>query len=166
MRAGPCWLAVLVSGAYLGGAADISSYGPGPAPAGKGSSDSELLLAWPLAANLGWNRTLPMCGEGRKWNQSIVDLAKVDDYKRACYCRRVAWLTCGPNAIMNCCKYIMLLAPMDPTGGVIMTVWNPSTSPFLVEVASSMRHVVLALPQTKLFLSFVYFFIYRTVAKY
>eukprot|EP00884_Botryococcus_braunii_P008568 jgi/Botrbrau1/17712/Bobra.0166s0134.1 len=85
-----CWLAVLASGAYLGVVLGISSNRPCPAPAGNRSSDSELLLGWPLAARLGWNRTLPMCGADRKWNHSMVEMAKIEDYKKACYCTRVA----------------------------------------------------------------------------
>eukprot|EP00884_Botryococcus_braunii_P009340 jgi/Botrbrau1/18407/Bobra.0794s0001.1 len=88
MAAWPHWLAALVSGACLGVAEGLSS--GTPAPAANWSSDSELLLGSPWAARLGWNRTLPMCGADRKWNQSKVDQAKYDDFMEACYCTRVA----------------------------------------------------------------------------
>eukprot|EP00884_Botryococcus_braunii_P014493 jgi/Botrbrau1/23044/Bobra.136_1s0033.2 len=91
MGSWPCWLAVLLSETYLGMAAvGLSAERPGLAPAGSWSSDSELLLGSPWAARLGWNRSLPTCGEGARWNQSMGDAAKYDDFKNACYCARLA----------------------------------------------------------------------------
>eukprot|EP00884_Botryococcus_braunii_P001757 jgi/Botrbrau1/11582/Bobra.247_1s0003.1 len=90
MGAWPCWLAVLVSGANLGVALGLSFNGPGPAPAANWSNDSELLLGSPWAAQLGWNRTLPMCGADRKSDQSKVDTATNAIWMEACYCSRLA----------------------------------------------------------------------------
>ncbi len=88
MRAWCCWLPALVSGVCWGGAAAASSVTPVRGLVGNWSSDRELLLRSPWAARLGWNRTLPMCGDGQKWNQSAVDAGGYEDFIKACYCSR------------------------------------------------------------------------------
>eukprot|EP00884_Botryococcus_braunii_P010681 jgi/Botrbrau1/19614/Bobra.0637s0002.1 len=84
MRVFRSWQSVLVAVTFRGAAAGTSSVRPALSLVDNWSSDSEVLLGWPWAARLGWNRTLPMCGADQMWNKSAVNTATAYDFYRGC----------------------------------------------------------------------------------
>ena len=88
MRMLRSWQSVVLAATCWGAAAGTSSVRTRPSLVDKWSSDSEVLLGWPWAARLGWNRTLPMCGADQRWNESAVNAATWGDFASACYCSR------------------------------------------------------------------------------